>query len=286
MFLEQHSPPKVQNKRMLIPEFIPPPNHLRFLVWNFLLLEAKPDAGLICDKYIPDGHGALVFNFNATVSMIYKGRKDSLPDCFLVPPMIDSIFIEVTPPSESRIAICYMPALSKLFKTDMSCIAKHPYVTKESIPWLRGFDELKNACSLKDFIPAFESALTRLAGETTYNPDEIDHAYHLIMAEGGTRPVEDLISMHCIKSRTFRRKFLQRTGIPAKALSRIRRVHHFWNLIRQNPKPDYLELALLAGYYDLPHFVHDFKRIAGETPDHFFKRNLSLVHALSGKPVV
>ncbi len=271
---------------MLIPDFIPPPEKLKFLVWNFLFLEAKADTDPIRDKYIPDGHGALVFNFNANVSMIEKGHKYPLPDCFLVPPMIDSIFIEVTPPSESWIVICNMPALSGIFRTDMGCITKIPYVSKESIPWLNGFDELKNACSLKDFIPAFESALIRLVGETTYNPDEIDHAYHLIMAEGGTRPVEDIISMHCIKSRTFRRKFLQRTGIPAKALSRIRRVHHFWNLIRQNPKPDYLELALLAGYYDLPHFVNDFKRITGETPDHFFKRNLSLVHAMSGKPVV
>lgn len=271
---------------MLIPDFIPPPEKLKFLVWNFLFLEAKADTVPIRDKYIPDGHGALVFNLNANVSMIERGQKYPLPDCFLVPPMIDSIYIEVTPPTKSYIAICYMTVLSGLFATDLSRIAKHPYISNESVPWLRGFDELKNACNRENFIPAFESALTKLMGKNTYNPDEIDQAYHRIMAEGGTRPIEDIISMHCIKSRTFRRKFLQRTGFPAKALSRIRRVHHFWNLIRQNPKPDYLELALLAGYYDLPHFVNDFKRITGETPDHFFKRNLSLVHALSGKPVV
>lgn len=271
---------------MLTPIFISPPENLKFLVWNFLLLEAKDDIGPIRDKYIPDGHGALVFNFKANVSMVYKDQKISLPDSFLVPPIINSLTIEVIPPSLSWIVICYMPVLSGLFMTDVSCIPKHPYICKESIPWLSGFDELKNVCNRQDFIPAFESALTRVAGKISYNPDEIDHTYLQIMAEGGIRPVEDIISMSFIKSRTFRRKFLQRTGIQAKALSRIRRVHHFWNLIRQNPKPDYLELALLAGYYDLPHFVNDFKRIAGETPDYFFKRNLSLVHALSGKPVV
>jgi AraC-like DNA-binding protein len=36
-------------------------------------------------------------------------------------------------------------------------------------------------------------------------------------------------------------------------------------------------------YFDQSHFIKDFKMITGESPNHFFKRNLELVKVLSGK---
>lgn len=108
----------------------------------------------------------------------------------------------------------------------------------------------------------------------------------ILMAKKDTHPIDGLVAQMlsentrtsldwfidnaCLSHRQFDRKFLERTGIPAKEFMRVIRFYKAYLLKNQFPERDWLAIALQCGYYDYQHLSRDYKEFTGYTPRQFF----------------
>lgn len=76
--------------------------------------------------------------------------------------------------------------------------------------------------------------------------------------------------------RQTRRLFLRHVGINPKMLTRIVRANYALRLIKRG-KNSYQDIMEKTGYFDQPHFIHEFKTIHGITPLEY-RQNMSVFY--------
>ncbi|WP_420155915.1 helix-turn-helix domain-containing protein [Siphonobacter sp.] len=103
-----------------------------------------------------------------------------------------------------------------------------------------------------------------------FPPDRlVEAAVHRIYQSKGQIRMLDLADSLNSSPSTFEKRFRQVVGASPKKFATIVR---FRSLLEQYPLvKDAAELGYLAGYYDQAHFIKDFKRFSGYTPEQFFR---------------
>jgi AraC-like DNA-binding protein len=110
-----------------------------------------------------------------------------------------------------------------------------------------------------------EFLFVRLRGR----PDPLVAAAAALLEHGNLR-IEALARRLELSQSALERRFRRVVGLPPKrfaALARLQRA-----LVLRAAGADFTAAAHGAGYYDQPHFIHDFRRIAGTTPEAWFSR--------------
>jgi AraC-like DNA-binding protein len=268
---------------MFIPVFRKPSNACAALVHEYIFMQSDNINDFYCDKYIPNGMIPIVVNFKSTVLVHDGDDQVRMPETFILPMKDRSSLREVSAPFDTIVSFCKASVLSAIFGVKFNCL--QPKLVFD-IDILNGFPDLGSLGSCPNIekrLEKLESLLTSIQGLSSYKHDELDHLYLSILGERWNNPLKELHNSYAIHTRSLRRKFLERVGMTAKTLSRIIRINHCWNLAGRNPNIDYLDMIAYAGYYDHAHFIKDFKKIIGETPRQFLKRNLEQVHFISGK---
>jgi len=233
-------------------------------------------------RFIPNGGISVVFNFSGTVSVRDSKTTYVLPSYFLVAPSLAPLIVCTEPPLDTVVVACRASVITRLFAIDLSRPRKKPFFTTVSpIPgalWEQMRQE--NNRSLRQ-----QSIESFLAGwiSKPYQPDGIDAVYDRIIGSGGSVPVNELIRDSGYNPRSFRRNFLSRVGLNAKALSRIVRVNHLWDCHLEGRHNDFQALVAEGNYHDQSHLIRDFKKIIGEAPSFFFKADKKDIAFISGK---
>ncbi|GBF39528.1 helix-turn-helix domain-containing protein [Leptospira johnsonii] len=81
--------------------------------------------------------------------------------------------------------------------------------------------------------------------------------------------VEDMVRLSGMNKRSLQRIFNQYVGVGPKWV--INRYRMFEILDRITKDTDWVELALELGYFDQAHFIKDFKRMVGKSPEEYSK---------------
>jgi AraC-like DNA-binding protein len=87
-----------------------------------------------------------------------------------------------------------------------------------------------------------------------------------IEAEGGLERVSELCARAGISRRQLDRLFRSHLGFNPKTFARVVRFQRALARLRSDPGCTLAELAAECGYYDQPHFVREFKALAGSPP--------------------
>jgi AraC-like DNA-binding protein len=87
-----------------------------------------------------------------------------------------------------------------------------------------------------------------------------------ILASRGVVSVARLARLAGRSPRHLQRVFRERVGVGPKMFCRIVRFKGVLHALHHRPRPDLLQVALEAGYYDQAHFIHDFDRFYGSSP--------------------
>jgi AraC-like DNA-binding protein len=74
-------------------------------------------------------------------------------------------------------------------------------------------------------------------------------------------------------TRHLRRTFHESIGVGPKTFCRIIRFMSAFRILRRNPRPSFLDVALDAGYYDQAHFIHEFEDFYGSSPSTIFENS-------------
>lgn len=85
-------------------------------------------------------------------------------------------------------------------------------------------------------------------------------------AEGKIR-VDKLVYEVYNSKRNFKRKFKSITGLTS--IKFIDNVRFQYSLKRLQTNIDMKEVTFCSGYYDLPHFINNFKSVTGTTPEKY-----------------
>jgi AraC-like DNA-binding protein len=80
--------------------------------------------------------------------------------------------------------------------------------------------------------------------------------------------VDEAAARAGLERRTAERLFQRHVGLPPKRLQRILRVHAVLRLVHRGV--GFAAAAVDAGYYDQPHFLRDFRDLAGVSPGEMF----------------
>ncbi|MEK6482009.1 helix-turn-helix domain-containing protein [Catalinimonas sp. 4WD22] len=99
--------------------------------------------------------------------------------------------------------------------------------------------------------------------------DRIYHVVNRIIKSRGKVKISQLADEFCMSERSLNRQFLMKVGISPKAYAKIWRWQHVSEILNQSPSVNLNDIAYLAGYYDIPHLLHDFQERFNVTPYQF-----------------
>lgn len=133
---------------------------------------------------------------------------------------------------------------------------------------------IKSEC-IEDLVEALDKIfITRLINFSTR--EEIPAIMNSIVMHKGNISMRDLSAEFYYSEKQIRRLFLQYVGTTPKIFSRIVRVNYALRLLQNNPV-NLIAVATRAGFFDQPHFIHDFKTICGLSPQVYIQ-NMSLFY--------
>lgn len=93
------------------------------------------------------------------------------------------------------------------------------------------------------------------------------------MEKLGKTTVASLAGEAGLSVRQFQRRFIDRIGAEPKLFLQLVRFQHAFELMdRSSTMPDWIAIAVAAGYYDQSHFINDFKGFTGLTPTDYLAR--------------
>lgn len=104
-------------------------------------------------------------------------------------------------------------------------------------------------------------------------PSELKIATKMIIENAGNISCKQLSASVYYSDRHLNRIFEQYLGMNTKTFSRMIRINKAIRLM-QNPQCSITCASNRTGFYDLPHFIHDFKSVCGITPQEY-RNNVS-----------
>lgn len=111
-----------------------------------------------------------------------------------------------------------------------------------------------------------DQVLCRRVGRLTPTRDYLAHAWHRIVATGGTIRISDLAADTGYSHRYLRQRFTAEYGLTPKCTARIVRFERSRRLLQCPAPPSLADIAARCGYYDQAHLARDWNDFAGCPP--------------------
>lgn len=129
----------------------------------------------------------------------------------------------------------------------------------------KALDKIKNVDLRIKLLLDFVSDLEKARREPI---DFIDEALNLILKSNGNIEINEIVETIDVSERHFRRVFKKLIGMPPKHFCKVLQINTIFSLMETNDDC-LLNLALDCGYFDQSHFLSDFKKYIGDTPNNF-----------------
>lgn len=126
---------------------------------------------------------------------------------------------------------------------------------------------LENAPDIRSFVGEIDKLFLAHLKTVLYRP-EFSVANQIILNSGGQTSVKELSNNVFYSERHLGRIFEEYLGMSIKSFSRLVRINKAIRLLRQ-PQYSITQAYLQTGFYDMPHFIHEFKSICGITPQKY-----------------
>jgi AraC-like DNA-binding protein len=182
----------------------------------------------------------------------------------------------VTPKAlNETVGICFQPwGLHGLFQLSPAELAQRKLPLRDILrpPYRDLVHQVQDQNTPAKTISVLQKFLLRLA--QNQESGVIDDAVKYIDHHHGQLHLPDLYHRYYVSQRRLQQLFECAVGMPPKKYSRLKR---FQFAVTQLKKGSSLTtLALNTGYYDQPHFIHEFSQFAGVSPMALLKESNKL----------
>lgn len=244
--------------------YIRPHPALRNQISNYTI--TFPNKHILSDRYtvIPHGSATLVFSYDS--SGVHSNLFGPMTKPCVVGSLANScdmlLIIEFQP--AGFYALTGMNQ-KELTNQTISFDLIHPKLERWMVQALDCSNQLEECIDHLDRI-LLENV------HSTY-PAAFQIARGMVLEKGGNISYKELSSSVYYSERHLNRLFEEYLGMNAKTFSRMIRINKAIRFL-QNPHYNSTHASYKAGFYDLPHFIHDFKWICGITPQEY-RNNMS-----------
>lgn len=236
-------------------------------IWSLESDAAIPDAGR--ERILPDGCVELVFHFRDTFRTHFAGGAAALqPASFVVGQM--TRFLEIEPTGRAGFVAVRFHARGAylFFRRPLREVAAG--VVDLADAWGGRAKEWTERIALAGGMPErlriVEQALLSLLRAAGGQDPTVDRALHLIDARRGLVRVDALAGEIGVSVRHLGRQFRRAVGVGPKEYARVKRFQRALELLTGPAPRSLTEVALDSGFYDQPHFNHEFRELAGMSP--------------------
>ncbi len=134
---------------------------------------------------------------------------------------------------------------------------------------------LMSASTIHEFITEVEKILLTYSHKE--QPSELNMAVHSIIDTMGNIRNKELSIVTNYSERHLNRIFNQYLGMNIKSFSQLVRINKAIRILREQQN-SITNAGSFVGFYDLPHFIHDFKSACNITPQEYLK-NMSVFYS-------
>jgi len=255
--------------------FIPPEQQLCPYVAFIWVFESSFGVPLADSRIIvPDGRAKIILPYRnalcaATNHQLLNAKEQQL---FLVGIQSHPTTIGSTATETGTIGIELTPkGLYHLFKLSMHEITNR-MVSFEDLFGLWGArlqTMVGDVEDLKAKIALLQTALTHLLQQNDKAYSLLDHTLDLIEETHGMMKIRELEAHIGYTRRSLDLLFKEHVGVSPKLLARIMRFQAVYQSWTQQTSPTFLRNQWPAYYYDQSHFIKEFKRFTGFTPQKY-----------------
>lgn len=264
-------------------EFFPKPEvaHLVKCVWNYSAdtteIEGRPE------RIVPDGNPELVIHYGHPFSEYTGAIKEEQPRGFLMGQMTRPLALDPSKGAPGIVGVRFWPAGTRaMIGAAMSEFTDERLALDDAVPGAtaRLVDQIASApdarvrCEiLQDFVADVAAANAR------YQDAAVNHWVRRILNVNGKMSIASLARDSDISSRQLERRFRTQIGIPPRLFANVVRFRSVFDSLSGASKPDWVGMAINAGYFDQSHMIKDFHRFLGCSPSEFLSelRGLSAV---------
>ena len=244
--------------------YILPHPELRSWISNYTI--TFPNKNMMSDNYtvIPHGSATLVFScnnkgihgelFGTMTKPVIVGKKANLCNIIFI--------VEFQPAGLSVLTgIKQKELIDKIVPFETINLELNRLIV----------ETLKTSDSINELINNVNKLF--LLNQNNKCPNELQFSIKKIIDNIGNITVKELANEVFYSERQLNRIYEQYLGMNIKSFSRLVRVNKAIKLM-YNPNNNVTDVCNLSGFYDLPHFIHDFKSVCGLTPQEY-RHNMS-----------
>lgn len=108
----------------------------------------------------------------------------------------------------------------------------------------------------------------------------VQYAIDTIGASQGATSIASIVERTGFSARRFIATFRDEVGLAPKVFSRLARFRRVIGQLREVESVDWADLAVDCGYFDQPHFIHDFRAFAGVSPSKYLRQRTASANHL------
>ncbi|MCG6188935.1 helix-turn-helix domain-containing protein [Maribellus maritimus] len=256
-------------------EFIQPSDILKDFIKGYYIVEINSSTPFLpCERVFPTGNACMVFHYGSPSLFIKKSSDAYIEPNLVICGQQNSYYDLSLAGNTGMILIIFTPyGLQAFFHFPAKELSNENLAFKDLTK--KGANELEDKLlsseNNKQRIEILESFFIQ---KLIFSKDfeRIEYAVKLIEQYKGQIKTRQLAGEICLGIKQFERIFSVHVGMTPKKFSGIVRLQHIIKTKNKYKNPDLNQLAIDNGYYDQSHFIHDFKKLTGQTPGDFFNK--------------
>ncbi len=227
------------------------------------------------ERLLPNGEPAIIFNLRDDPIRIYDAQNLTRYTSYghaVFSGARSNCFAIDTEQQERVAGIQFAPGGAFPFFRIPACEAENVSIGLQDL-WRRRTGEIREQLLAASSIESLLLNLERCLLEQLVRPPElhpaVGYALEQFRRSAHNGRVAAITEQIGLSPRRFIELFRQQTGLTPKVFCRVRRFQHALQAIHRKREIDWAQVALECGYYDQPHFIHDFQSFSGLTPSSY-----------------